>query len=249
MSDFSDRPLVAGTITGLRSFRVDKYGRLVGVIHRCVFKPGENLARCRESVHNEYRYVRFDGLPSYPDKGEGATSTDKHQVGRRSCQCGYYAYFDQGNNPYHNSGNILALIEGRGLVTVGSRGFRAEKARLVALVSQRGGLGRIGPVAWMLISAVMLLAAALALPLQVSPWLTIPAFTVSGVYLFVAIGLAVDKPKNLVRLRSHVPDGVANLYGVPVYRSIRSALKAHPLTPPPPPSPENDEEFWTRSAA
>lgn len=249
MSDFSDRPLVAGTITGLRSFRVDKYGRLAGVVHKCVFKPGENLARCRRGVPDEYRYTRFNGRPSYPDKGEGQTSTDVHQVGRRGCECGFYAYFDRGANQYHDSGNVLALIEGYGLVTVGSRGFRAEKARLVALVSQRGGLGRIGPVAWMLISAVILLAAALSLPLQVSPWLTIPAFTVCGVYLFIAIGLAANEPKNLARRISRVPDGVAALYGVPVYRSIRSALKARPLTPPPPPSPENDEEFWTRTAA
>ena len=40
MSDFSDRPFVAGVITGLRAFRIDLLGRLTGVVHRDVWTPG-----------------------------------------------------------------------------------------------------------------------------------------------------------------------------------------------------------------
>ena len=41
------RPLVADSITGTRSFAVDKLGRLTGVTHKDVWRPGVNCAVCK----------------------------------------------------------------------------------------------------------------------------------------------------------------------------------------------------------
>lgn len=160
MSDFSDRPFVAGSITGLRSFRVDKLGRLAGVSYPYIFTPGENTAACHASedawgaspMSSYYALLGLRRPSSYgvvatrPDLVSQITATapgvattprvkPEHHVAQEKCGCGYYAYFDGGSNPYHDEDdNVLALVEGYGTVTVGERGFRAEKAKLVALI-------------------------------------------------------------------------------------------------------------------
>lgn len=167
MSDFSDRPLVVGTLTGLRAFAVDKYGRLGGPSYSGVFRPGENEAKCRAlaqslsglpagSAVNTSTYSF--SLPVVPRKYEVTLNTgeklppatvsdlqklfppkdDDHTVGGVDCSCGFYAYFD-GRNDYHESGQgeVEAIIEGYGVCTVGDRGFRASKAKVVALVTPK----------------------------------------------------------------------------------------------------------------
>lgn len=57
----------------------------------------------------------------------------EHTLAGLNCGCGFYAYFD-GRNDYMSRGYVAALIEGYGVCTVGSAGFRASKARLVALI-------------------------------------------------------------------------------------------------------------------
>lgn len=61
----------------------------------------------------------------------------KHSIGHPACTCGFYAYTDW-NSLYQNSltsvdDYVFGLIRGYGHVTVGSMGFRAEKADIVAL--------------------------------------------------------------------------------------------------------------------
>lgn len=78
----------------------------------------------------------------------------KHELASLACHCGYYAYFDGANDYMHTSAGgfsslpwtatrwsaetsrprVAGIIEGYGVCTVGSRGFRASKARIVALV-------------------------------------------------------------------------------------------------------------------
>jgi hypothetical protein len=58
----------------------------------------------------------------------------EHQVA--TCSCGFYAYFDEAND-YADSTTVTGVIEAYGKVTIGTRGFRAEKARLRALVIPR----------------------------------------------------------------------------------------------------------------
>lgn len=54
----------------------------------------------------------------------------KHNL--ESCACGFYGYYD-GSDDYHKSGYVSAVVEGYGETVIGTRGFRAYKARIVAL--------------------------------------------------------------------------------------------------------------------
>jgi len=48
------------------------------------------------------------------------------------CAHGFYGYYE-GSNDYKHKGRINAVIEGYGEVVIGTRGFRAMKARIIAL--------------------------------------------------------------------------------------------------------------------
>ena len=119
MSDFSDRPLVAGVLVGQRGFRVDRDGRLRGIVYRDPITSGWTEATCHARQHR--------GRP-------GVATVD--------CECGFYAYFDDSNDyvtgkrrwrDSRSCAMVGAIIEGAGVATVGDRGFRASRARLVAI--------------------------------------------------------------------------------------------------------------------
>lgn len=144
MSDFDGRQLAIGVARGVRSFDVDDFGRLKGVQYADVWRPGENIARCAQTVaadgweidpemsvgYGQMLYVnkktgeRTPTPPMRPAKPEAHSLTD--------CRHGFYAYFD-GSNDYRSDARISAVVEGYGEVLIGSRGFRAGKARIVAL--------------------------------------------------------------------------------------------------------------------
>jgi hypothetical protein len=294
MSEFSDRPLVAGTLTGVRSFKVDSLGRLTGVSHQEVWKPGLNRATCKASS-SALTVLGFSAamrrltisssfsVPTYsvdPIVGVPTESTPepvslvkapKHRVAQLNCGCGYWAYFDKGSNPHHADRQIIGIVEGHGNVTVGSRGFRAERAKIVALVDPKAAppdgrpFDRLaakfytagGPLAGI---GAVLTAAGLALSLTLGtsvawPFTFLGLIAVAGVALTYLSFRSIDvhdqfddrdmADERFGLVRRNYPD-------VPVYSSLRSALAAHPLTPPPPPevpSPETDPEFWTRGAS
>jgi hypothetical protein len=242
MSEFSDRPFVAGNVTGLRTFRIDPLGRLTGVTHKDVWVPGENQAVCHKVA---YDYFPVTSPPSTQRASGGfigsilgSTSSDPYgftysmrtpreigpaseQPGHRmagvKCDCGFYAYFDGGNDyltappttPYPSpmssaayyitttnsedkAPRVGAIVNGWGVVTVGTRGFRAEKAQIVALISPKSEQAKHEV-----------------------------AFT---------------------KVRRNYPD-------VQVFSTEVEAVRAFPLTDPHPYSPETDEDFWTRSAS
>lgn len=229
MSDFSDRPFVAGSLVGLRAFAVDRLGRLVGPSYPQIFTPGDNEAECKKDPYVESMYASLRSMqesvyrayytppptPSQPKRSRwhigGSTASvspapndvplasaavekvkapekPKHSLAGLDCHCGFYAYFD-GRNDYKDPDRIAAIIEGFGVCTVGTRGFRASKARLVAIVVP----GKKFPEA------------------------------------------------KFSRVVHNYPD-------VPLYTSRRKAIEAHPLTPPEVPTPETCDDFWTRSA-
>jgi hypothetical protein len=101
-----DFELALGHVTGVRGFKVDDLGRLTGVTIREVFRPGPNTATC----------VNGCGTKNLAN-----------------CSCGYYAYFGQDGEKYFYSAEIGAIIRGYGRTIVGTKGFRAEKADLLAL--------------------------------------------------------------------------------------------------------------------
>lgn len=251
-TDFNDRPFLAGTLTGIRSFNVDGLGRLSAVTRGFAWQPGENEATCLIDPFS--RMVQtISGAFQVPTAvihyGNG-DSEKAHRAGQKGCSCGFYAYFDLGHNPHHQKGNVLGLIEGYGLMTVGDRGFRCEKARLVALVdeSQRSGWWRrivwrrvatdAAGVAWWL-----LMLAAFKQP----GW----ARDLFGGMLGLQLGLSAFGWKRwLTRpIQSTVPVRVRELYpDVKIYPSVEAAAAAHPLVRPELPSPESDPEFWQRAS-
>jgi hypothetical protein len=163
-SEFAGLGLAPGVVSGTRSFSVDAYGRLTGVTHRQVWTPGENNAECRKrddpyaalftsggylstaaatasatsSVESMMR--RLAGLPAAP-----APYSSRHdEIDRKplqheyaECACGFYGYFD-GSDDFHDEKRISAVVEGYGETVIGTRGFRAKKARIVALTVRAG---------------------------------------------------------------------------------------------------------------
>lgn len=281
MSEFSDRPLVAGSLIGTRSFRVDKLGRLTGVTHREVWRPGLNVAECRKGqgslgayMSGGTFYYTFSTtaapkitLPTEP-KSE---NEEPHQVASLDCACGFYAYTDDEANPHHEDGNVLAVVEASGVATVGTRGFRAEKAEIVALIApskpsvrnlwdrysawadSHGGLcggifavgllgGVFGPA--FLITAGLWVLGILTFLLGAGAGLGTLAANLHGQQLSFR-----DQDRRLDG-RDHLSAEAfarvqRNYPDVPVFRSLSAALDRFPLSAPPEPTPD-DEDFWTR---
>lgn len=96
-----------GDIIGLRSFDIDAFARLHSVHRDYTWHGGRNTASCD-------RVRRYD-------------------VGRcknTHCTCGFYAYHD---GTEHEAGQVRGVIKAWGKTTIGTQGFRAEYAEIVAL--------------------------------------------------------------------------------------------------------------------
>ena len=152
MSQFDGIDFAVGVVTGARSFEVDELGRLTGVNYKQVWRPGENVAECRKREKDDswslYTSMFLKTLSSsaVPEsftgrRGKKSAASANVQVELKpepqphtmeSCACGFYAYYD-GSNDYHAKGRISAVVEGYGETLVGTRGFRAAKARIIAL--------------------------------------------------------------------------------------------------------------------
>lgn len=102
----ADFELSLGSVVGVRAFKFDYLDRLVGVSHDDkVFIPGVNQAECWICNLEELA----------------------------TCDCGFYAYFRGQDNQYMRGNPVGAIIEGTGKTVIGSKGFRTEKAELLAL--------------------------------------------------------------------------------------------------------------------
>lgn len=61
-----------------------------------------------------------------------AVVRDNYQHDHEKCTCGFYAYLN-GINGYQKNCGVVGVIEGYGETTIGTRGFRAQKAKILAL--------------------------------------------------------------------------------------------------------------------
>lgn len=247
MSEFADRPLIAGSLTGIRAFSVDRLGRLIGPQFGTVFRPGENLAQC-VSQSQAVSFTTGHGMIFVSDAPHNEVP---HQIGSVGCTCGYYAYFDRKANRYQMPGNVLGLIQGYGTATTGSRGFRAEKAKLLALIDERykrdyffgsRGAGLSRSALWVLVASFAVFLFALG-QWQGALAPASAALAMIGLHLFDWKGSPRPKKSISAAIRRNYPE-------IPVYDSVNRALKDFPLTypePEPVPTPENDPMFWTRS--
>jgi hypothetical protein len=141
--------LYPNAVRGTRTFGVTRAGWLVGIFFQQPWLPGWNQAhnwkRLNPSVdhHGNMEAVcpqrEQDALmggstnrfgPYRSDWFRAASPAPMDAYGAR---WGFYAYNDASND-FHADGDIYATVEGRGRLCVGSRGFRAPEARVVALV-------------------------------------------------------------------------------------------------------------------
>lgn len=124
-----DVHLVPGSLFGLRAFSVSfsSLSRSTVLLRSPVqgdnWTPGENVADCS-----------FRGF------------WDGHTPGQADCSCGMYSYFNlRSARTYfpETSPGIMAVIEAYGRVTLGNKGMRSEKARIVGLVTPKTLTGKL----------------------------------------------------------------------------------------------------------
>lgn len=101
-------PLGVGAVRAVRTFRIGHDGGLYPVNTSTVWAPGWNVATCaRGRAHT----------PPDPD-----------------CRCGFYVYF----HPEYTldqppARQVLAVVEVRGVMEIGTRGARVPEARIIGL--------------------------------------------------------------------------------------------------------------------
>lgn len=131
-SDFGGVGLALGSVRGWRDWSLTSTGELKPLTHLSGgrWTPGENVATCQAWVHKkqvgeqgdlsdeEYRWLK--------DEWKRNHTMDE-------CEHGYYAYFDGNESGYRNGPTVTGVIEGYGEVVIGTKGFRAAKAKILAL--------------------------------------------------------------------------------------------------------------------
>lgn len=129
-AEFAGLDFALGTVRGFRTWNVDIAGKLSPLHQTGQWVPGENRAVCRA-------YGSKEKVPEI----EGETFSDRQVRVKEwqrnhemiECQHGFYAYFDGTNLQADYKPTVNGVIEGYGEVLIGTKGFRASKARILAL--------------------------------------------------------------------------------------------------------------------
>jgi hypothetical protein len=126
----SGRPLVPGSLRGYRTWwragrrasLPDRMLPLTSVTRRHVIWDTTLSARCVP------RDTAPSGLPS-------AEVLDDHPAPRAGCNCGIYGWYAP-DDAGIMSASVFGAIEASGRILMGERGFRAERARITAVVTR-----------------------------------------------------------------------------------------------------------------
>jgi hypothetical protein len=121
------RPFVAGELRGYRTWhpltrwsKVPEGGLpLAAVAQRDVVWPPVLTAGCMPP--------RFAGEPTAVES--------QHRAPQSGCTCGIYAWYDPVDAGIFNA-RIFGAVQASGLILMGDRGFRAERARISAIVTR-----------------------------------------------------------------------------------------------------------------
>lgn len=113
-ADWGDRVL-HDSVRGIRSFQIIDTKLASPSRTNYVWKTGENKACCSRRMPGFRRWLTFG-----------------HVAGQLDCSCGFYAYHGA-NSDSSYGGPLWGVVEGYGRVTIGSHGFRAQKAKILAL--------------------------------------------------------------------------------------------------------------------
>lgn len=82
---------------------------------------------------DDFLYPITDHPPWHPDADTYAACDRRHRAPRADCSCGLYAYHELRQAQGNYSG-VLAAVAARGTLQVHRDGFRAERARILALL-------------------------------------------------------------------------------------------------------------------
>lgn len=161
-TDFDGYGFALGHVSGARSWALELTGNgtLTGVFHKRAWQSGENIADCRQitgyvipgvGITDETTPVwetqpdgrhkcigwtwTIDGVEgvqrgNLPEKVYRDVTDAGHDA--RDCRHGFYAY-QVGALDWGTSLTISGVVHGYGKVSLGERGFRAEKAKIAAL--------------------------------------------------------------------------------------------------------------------
>jgi hypothetical protein len=127
--DDTGRPLVAGTLRGFRTWHPlsrwasvpERALPLAAVTRRHVIWTPTLIAYCSPPKRGA-----LDHLPSTPPPNHPAPSV--------GCSCGIYAWYEPDDIYIVNAG-VFGTIEASGVILVGERGFRAQRARITAVLT------------------------------------------------------------------------------------------------------------------
>jgi hypothetical protein len=130
--EFAGLDFGVGVVRGARSFRITDDGFLAGIVYHQIWTVGENLAICRKAeTFIPQPYYTINGVLHTTPTPDTRYQTFAHTMA--NCLHGFYAYYDGSNDFRTGPTYCPAVIEGYGEVLIGTRGFRAMKARIVAL--------------------------------------------------------------------------------------------------------------------
>src|SRR5947209_4771697 len=114
MGDFSGAEPLVGEIVGLRTFRIDDSGLLLPLYSGGTWYDGTNTATCSPPTGHHPR--------------------GPHTVPSKDCECGFYAYGTaEAAEQNRHTRYVKAVVSCWGGVVAGTKGFRAEHARIDAL--------------------------------------------------------------------------------------------------------------------
>jgi len=133
-------PLVAGSVIGIRAWRGDGHSLWPVAVHGAPpWQQGENVSIC---VANASR-TGGCGDPDCP-----ACHPRPRHTFDAGCTCGFYAVFHERHVPSGDFCRITGVVEGYGRMIVGPGGFRASKARVLALAYRPEPRENILPPMW-----------------------------------------------------------------------------------------------------
>ncbi len=144
-NEFSGVDFALGSVRGFRSWKIKVEGKLEPLHRSGIWLPGENRAVC-------YGTPPKGVMPTIEGE-DWKERNEKVKAWRldhafESCEHGFYAYFDASNaeGSTYGSPSLAGVIEGYGEVLIGTKGFRAMKARILAIsVEPHRGIWALEP--------------------------------------------------------------------------------------------------------
>lgn len=106
--------MVSASLRGYRSWRVD-------------VKP-QILLKSVGITSMSWPTKELEAKCAYDVSGKGHSSSPYEE-----CKCGIYGWYQPEWTSLYHSGSVMGVVEYSGKILMGTRGFRAEKAKIVAI--------------------------------------------------------------------------------------------------------------------